>query len=96
MWSTYQPVSPNLKQGDYNYKNEIQHIIKDIENVSLSDFDAWQRHSNQTFNDELKQKIKDIKIGPNEYSVLHFAAKNLRKTFCSFLIQDVKIGSNLI
>ena len=66
--------------------------LKDIEDSTKSDAEAWERYSYQFFLDDFKQKLREIKYGQNEYSLLHIAAKHCRKSFCLFLIQEVKLG----
>ena len=63
--------------------------------MNKSDAEAWERYEHQTFADDYKQKICDIKIGQNEYSILHLAAKNCRPTFCRFLLEDIKIDVDM-
>ena len=70
-------------------------ILKDIEDNSKSDAAAWEKYSTQYFTDEFKLKLREYKVGPSEMSLLHLAAKFCRKSFCSFLIQDVKLGNRL-
>jgi uncharacterized protein with von Willebrand factor type A (vWA) domain len=90
MWASYQPISP--EHAEASYRNDIQQIIKEIEDSSRTDIEAWEKFKFQNLSDELKLKLKDFKIGPNENSVLHLAAKNCRKLFCSYLINEIKIG----
>ena len=68
---------------------------KDIEDPTKSDAEAWQRYENQLFGDDFRQKIRDIKIGQNEYSILHLAAKSCRPNFCRFLLDEIEIGACL-
>jgi hypothetical protein len=90
IWTSYQPISPEHTEA--SFKNDIHQLIKDIEDSSRSDIDAWEKYKFQSLSDEVKLKLKEFKIGPNENSVLHLAAKNCRKLFCSYLINEIKIG----
>ena len=68
-------------------------ILKDIEDPFKSDAHICEKYSNVFLTEDFKQKIREFKTGPNEFSLLHIAAKNCRKIFCLFLIQEIKIGN---
>ncbi|CAF0854823.1 unnamed protein product [Brachionus calyciflorus] len=91
--SSYLPLSPG-KYSDL-YKNEIQLFIKDIEDLTKSDLEAWSKYKNQNFAIDLKLILKEYSIGQNEYSLLHLAAKNCRKNFCQFLIKECRIDKDI-
>ena len=47
----------------------------------------------QANSDEIKKKLREIKIQQqDDCSLLHLAAKYKRSQFCSFLIDEIKIG----
>lgn len=70
----------------------VKQFIKDLEDTSKSDQEAWEKFKLQNLSEDLKVKLREYRVGPNENSLLHLAAKTNRKMFCSFLINDLKIG----
>ena len=66
--------------------------IKDIENLNKTDAEITDKYINQYYSDELRLRIKETKLGNTDYSLLHLAAKNLRKRFCLYLMHEIKIG----
>ena len=64
---------------------------KDIEDSSVSDSDLEIKCL--TYTDELKKKLRDVKIPQqDDCSLLHLAARFKRDQFCLFLIEELKIG----
>ena len=41
---------------------------------------------------EFIKKVRDLKSGSDEYTLLHVSAENCRSKLCSFLIDDIQIG----
>ena len=66
--------------------------IKDIEDFSINDSELAVKCL--TYGDELKKKLRDVKIHQqDECSLLHLAARFKRDQFCLFLIEELKIGN---
>ena len=57
------------------------------------DSELTHKYIAQAYNDDLKQRFRDARLGTTEYSLLHLAAKHNRQKFCVFLIEDIKIGN---
>ncbi|RNA15385.1 ankyrin repeat and kinase domain-containing 1-like [Brachionus plicatilis] len=85
----------NQDKKNESYKNEIQQFIKDIEDSSKYDCEAWSKYQSTELGDDLKLKIREYVLSHNGFSLLHLAAKNCRKNFCQFLIKDAKIDKDV-
>ena len=57
-----------------------------------NDAELTHKYIAQAYSDDLKQRFRDVRLGTTEYSLLHLAAKCNRQNFCTYLIEDIKIG----
>lgn len=82
----------NLKMTPSDFRNSINQLFKDIDDFNLSDDRIIENLEALELSKQHRTKIVEIKNGPDDYNILHLAAKQCRGKLCSVLINDYKIG----
>jgi hypothetical protein len=91
----YELMLSSSKSCEYNYKSEINQLLRDIEDTSSkSDKELWGKYVHQINSEGFKKRLREYKHGSDELSILHLAAKYLRKSLCLFLIDEVRIDKD--
>lgn len=82
----------HLKMTPSDFRNSINQLLKDIDDFNLSDDRIIESLEALELSKQHRAKIVEIKNGPDDYTILHLAAKQCRAKLCSVLINDYKIG----
>ena len=91
----YELMLSSSKSFEYNYKSEINQLVRDIEDTSCkSDKELLGKYVHQINSEGFKKRLREYKHGAEELSILHLAAKYLRKSLCLFLIDEVRIDKD--
>ncbi len=61
----------------------------------MTNADLLEKYSNQSYSDDLRNKIREIRTEFTNYTLLHLAALNCRGKFCEYLINEFEIGKFL-
>lgn len=83
----------SLKIQNKKLNKNIQQ--KDIDDFNLSDDRIIENLQELNLSKQYRNKIIEIKNGPEEFNLLHSAAKQCRAKVCSVLINEFKFGINL-
>jgi hypothetical protein len=81
---------------DARFEADAQQLIKDLEDSYKTDLILKDTYSYMFYDEGLRTKLHDLKIGKNELTLLHMAAKNCRKNYYLFLVKELKFGKFLL
>ena len=82
----------HLKMTPSDFRNSINQLFKDIDDFNLSDDRIIESLEALELSKQHRAKIVEVKNGPDDFNILHLAAKQCRAKLCSVLINDYKIG----
>lgn len=81
------------------FQNEIKSLVKDIEDDLFKDDELIVQIENRIANNssamsplQTTRMLRDVHTGYDNWTLLHFAAKNFRVKLCEYLIEKISIS----
>lgn len=80
-----------------SFRNDVKLIFKDIDDENIKDLDIIAKIDSlfQKNGLRVEKYLLDAQTGINNYSLLHYAAKNCRANLCKFLIDEISMSNIL-
>lgn len=83
------------------FQNEIKSLVKDIEDDLFKDDELIVQIENRIANSssamsplQTTRMLRDVHTGYDNWTLLHFAAKNFRVKLCEYLIEKISISES--